>query len=318
MAWIESHQTLSQHPKTRKLAILLGVSKPAAIGHLHCLWWWAIDYAEEGNLNHLDSLDIAIGAEWEGDADTFVDALTRSGFLDLTDDGLAIHDWDDYAGKLIGRRKANAERMRAARASGEQDTTGAHAGTESERAAHVQRTQRARAERQNSTVPNPTEQNPTGQTKPGGDAPESAKPAPDVPLAAPRPPKSSDKRGTRLDDSFTLTSPMRSWAVKEGLPAAEVDRETDKFRDYWAAQPGQKGVKLDWQGTWRNWIRRAVEDRGPRGSGKITHLAAPAGRSGNGYVNGFDEVIAEYEGRPPSPRHTDDDDVIDTHGRLVS
>jgi hypothetical protein len=27
------------------------------------------------------------------------------------------------------------------------------------------------------------------------------------------------------------------------------------FKDYWIAQPGQKGVKLDWSATWRNWIR---------------------------------------------------------------
>jgi uncharacterized protein YdaU (DUF1376 family) len=38
--------------------------------------------------------------------------------------------------------------------------------------------------------------------------------------------------------------------------------ELEKFRDYWIAQPGQKGVKTDWDATWRNWIRRAAE-RGP-------------------------------------------------------
>ena len=29
----------------------------------------------------------------------------------------------------------------------------------------------------------------------------------------------------------------------------------EKFKDYWIAQPGQKGVKLDWDATWRNWVR---------------------------------------------------------------
>jgi hypothetical protein len=33
--------------------------------------------------------------------------------------------------------------------------------------------------------------------------------------------------------------------------------EFEKFRDYWIAQPGQKGVKLDWDATWRNWCRNA-------------------------------------------------------------
>lgn len=142
MAWIESHQTLGQHPKTRRLAHLLGVSKPAAVGHLQYLWWWAMDYADDGNLARFDALDIAIGSEWEGDETMFVDALVSAGFLDRDPDGMhRVHDWDQYGGKLAERRKANAERMREARAKRE-------TGTEKERAAHVQRTQRARAERE--------------------------------------------------------------------------------------------------------------------------------------------------------------------------
>jgi len=39
VAWIESHQTLGQHPKTRKLARLLNISAPTAVGHLQFLWW---------------------------------------------------------------------------------------------------------------------------------------------------------------------------------------------------------------------------------------------------------------------------------------
>lgn len=29
----------------------------------------------------------------------------------------------------------------------------------------------------------------------------------------------------------------------------------EQFRDYWIAQGGQKGAKLDWFATWRNWVR---------------------------------------------------------------
>jgi phage terminase Nu1 subunit (DNA packaging protein) len=32
------------------------------------------------------------------------------------------------------------------------------------------------------------------------------------------------------------------------------------FVDYWIAQPGQKGVKTDWDATWRNWMRRKQAD----------------------------------------------------------
>jgi uncharacterized protein YdaU (DUF1376 family) len=41
---------------------------------------------------------------------------------------------------------------------------------------------------------------------------------------------------------------------------ANASREFQKFRDYWKAQPGQRGVKLDWDATWRNWVRKAAEN----------------------------------------------------------
>lgn len=113
MAWIESHQTLRQHPKTKKLSRKLGVSIPAAIGHLHCLWWWALDYADDGDLSRYDKEDIADAAMWEVEhADIFVSAMISAGLIDETDTGYVLHDWSDYAGKLIERREANRERTR--------------------------------------------------------------------------------------------------------------------------------------------------------------------------------------------------------------
>jgi hypothetical protein len=134
MAWIESHQSLRDHPKTRKLARILDISVPAAIGHLHCLWWWAMDYSDDGDISRHDALDIAIGGGWDDDPGRFVDALVAVGFLDSDDDHTGIHDWPDYGGKLTSRRKANAERMRDARAKENKP-----------RATHVQGTQRTRA-----------------------------------------------------------------------------------------------------------------------------------------------------------------------------
>jgi uncharacterized protein YdaU (DUF1376 family) len=57
----------------------------------------------------------------------------------------------------------------------------------------------------------------------------------------------SQARGSRLS---------ADWQPKEHF---EEKLELEKFRDYWIAQPGQKGVKTDWDATWRNWIRRAAE-----------------------------------------------------------
>ena len=123
MSWIESHQELAQHPKTRRLARMLGISVPTAIGHLHLLWWWALDYADNGNLDRYSSEDLADAVLWEGDASTFIDAMTGCGlldghgFLDCDAAGrLSIHDWMEYAGKLVQQREEAKERTRKSRA----------------------------------------------------------------------------------------------------------------------------------------------------------------------------------------------------------
>jgi len=78
--------------------------------------------------------------------------------------------------------------------------------------------------------------------------------------------RSPQKRGTRLPDDWTLPPPWLAWALRHapGWTQADVEAEAERFRDYWVAQPGQRGVKLDWAATWRNWIRRAAETRASR------------------------------------------------------
>lgn len=123
MAWIESHDTLGEHPKLKKLALLLNISRPQAVGHLHYLWWWGLKFADyDGGLGKYDETDIAAAANWEGDPLMFVQALLdcgkpkRKGFLERTETGeLIIHDWDDYEGRLMDQRKLAAERARKSR-----------------------------------------------------------------------------------------------------------------------------------------------------------------------------------------------------------
>jgi hypothetical protein len=109
MAWIESHQSLAHHPKLAKLARELKITRAQAIGHLHFLWWWALDYAVHGNLSSLDPDVIATASDWTKDAQKFVDALISSGFLDKD---LTIHDWMEYTSRFVVRRESDRERQR--------------------------------------------------------------------------------------------------------------------------------------------------------------------------------------------------------------
>ena len=46
-------------------------------------------------------------------------------------------------------------------------------------------------------------------------------------------------------------------AERQDLSADDVRREAQVFADYWHAKAGADARKLDWQATWRNWVRRA-------------------------------------------------------------
>lgn len=71
-------------------------------------------------------------------------------------------------------------------------------------------------------------------------------------------------RATRLPRDWKPTAEQTRWAAREmgGIEPTRVDRIAESFRDYWVAKPGRDGTKLDWDATWRNWIRREGE-RGP-------------------------------------------------------
>lgn len=112
MAWIESHQELRGHPKTKRLAKRLKIQPYAAAGLLHFLWYWAVDYAPDGDLSGFEDWEIADAAGYEKDPAKLMDALIFSGFLDNTEQGIKIHDWDDYAGRTIEQREEKKKKNR--------------------------------------------------------------------------------------------------------------------------------------------------------------------------------------------------------------
>lgn len=70
--------------------------------------------------------------------------------------------------------------------------------------------------------------------------------------------KRAAARGTRITKEWILPEEWAKAAL-EAYPAwtpAFLKLVTDRFRDYWIAVPGQKGVKLDWEATFRNWCRK--------------------------------------------------------------
>lgn len=69
-----------------------------------------------------------------------------------------------------------------------------------------------------------------------------------------KPIKERAARGTRLQTDCELPQEWFDFC-KQQRQDLKPDEVFAAFRDYWIAQPGQKGVKTDWTATWRNWVR---------------------------------------------------------------
>lgn len=129
--WIESHIEIGRHPKIRALARQAGISIPTAVGHLHLLWHFAMEFAPDGNLSRFSPQDIEGAIMWDGDVTVMYALLSVTGWLDVDDSDeddilIAVHDWPVYAGRLLEQREKSRERARRHR-----EKTAAESGKES-------------------------------------------------------------------------------------------------------------------------------------------------------------------------------------------
>jgi hypothetical protein len=65
---------------------------------------------------------------------------------------------------------------------------------------------------------------------------------------------------------------MRQWAAANTPSCGRSDHEA--FIDYWRSVPGQKGRKVDWPATWRNWMRKEHQQRATRQAPNGTQRSA--------------------------------------------
>jgi hypothetical protein len=61
-------------------------------------------------------------------------------------------------------------------------------------------------------------------------------------------------RGTRLQPDWIPSEDQKRFA-KEERPDLDLKTVADSFRDYWVSRAGKEASKLDWNATWRNWVR---------------------------------------------------------------
>lgn len=93
-----------------------------------------------------------------------------------------------------------------------------------------------------------------------------------VPVPVPKPaPRTT---GTRLTEDWKPSPDTITWTRGFG-PHVDITAEWAKFQDYWMSRAGAGARKVDWDRTWKNWVRKADEDARRR----VTRTAGPSARA---------------------------------------
>jgi uncharacterized protein YdaU (DUF1376 family) len=116
-------------------------------------------------------------------------------------------------------------------------------------------------------------------------------------------------RGNRIAPNWAPTITDYAFASSEGMTREDINREADKFRDYWAAKSGREACKLDWSATWRNWVRSDFRKRNGSGSGN-------ASRNG-GRTDAFDRLAERLQGGAAWPEAGGNDDPGAEGGYII-
>lgn len=165
MPWLKLDTALPNHPKVRKLDLLLG-RHGNGLAVIVSLWCWADHYAPSGDITRHAIDDLAIACSVDPKRVDILSALISAGFVDATEDHrFVLHDWSEHQGAAIELRSRNADRARAWRERHERARNAN--GTHTERVAYAQRAgqEEKRGEEKREEVPPPSPPSPAGPAR---------------------------------------------------------------------------------------------------------------------------------------------------------
>ena len=281
----------------------MGLSRDAMAIWTLCAVWCSANLTDgripEQVVNHMcllyPPLELSTGSV--ANAKAIASDLLDHGLWEEVDGGYRMHDWADYQNTREEvehiyevRREAGSKGGRAKKANSVQSaltrddrelSTGSVANAKANAVAKSKQNLANGKQTCSKTYPDtdtdtdtPTSSLRSSVGGPGGgaDSEHPLVPAPvdDAAAVAPAaPPARRDDtkpaKGSRLPDGWTPSrteANLRAEDKTGGGPGWLTD-QLERFRDYWTAQAGTKGVKRDWDATWRNWIRRSATDFQP-------------------------------------------------------
>lgn len=94
--------------------------------------------------------------------------------------------------------------------------------------------------------------------------------------------KESARKASRLPSDWKPDEVILKWTMDSfGWTHEQTTEITEKFVDYWLSAAGSKGVKQDWNATWRNWCRNEAPKK------TCKPVAAKADFTHTDYTKGF-------------------------------
>lgn len=212
--WLKFEKATPDKPEVFAIAASLSIDPDAVVGKLIRVWSWFDTHTVDGNGRGVTPplLDRIAGVTG------FVTAMASVGWIEVTDCGVSLPNFDRHTGETAKGRALGAKRAAEHRVKSNAKSNGASVTPalprEEKRREEIHQEQKPKKE------------------------------------------QGASPNGSRLPADWALPIEWMTWAVSE-RPELNAQAEADRFRDYWHGVAGAKGRKADWQATWRNWIRNA-------------------------------------------------------------
>lgn len=230
--WIKMRADLREDPAVFAIAERLRIDELHVVGCLHAFWSWCDKHAVDGRVDRATSRLVDKASGHKG----FADALVSVKWLEIIEgEGITIPNFDRHNGESAKER--SLKNRRQAKWRDGKATTAPSTETSTSPSTQVSTATSTREEKRREE-----------DQKQGGELVQA-------PLAT---------RGTRLPPDWKPSDDLTAWAIAE-RPDVDMPRCIAEFVDYWRGVAGAKGVRLDWDATFRNAVR---SDRAPLLRGK--------------------------------------------------
>jgi len=227
--WIKMRNDLPDDPAVIAIASKLDIDEFSVIGRLHALWAWADEQSRDGHASGVTQKWLDRKVQCDG----FAAALVSVKWLEVTPEGLTIPNFENHNGETAKVRALGTRRKQRQRANPRVEIVPPVVPAVSSEESRVRRDKSETREEKRR---------------------EEIRDTDAIASAAAKTPRASRK----CPNGFEPTEPD-AW-IAANAPGVDWKRETEIFRDHTF-----KNAISDWNGCWRNWMRKAAPATAQRG-----------------------------------------------------